>query len=734
VTARRSVLSGVLAAAAIAPALFWLSPALVGRQAPSFRDQGDFFYPLKLYTADRLRRGELPLWNPLSGMGEPWLANLQSGVFYPPSLLFLLSSPALAAGLFLLLHFAIAAWGMRRFLREEAVSEEGALFGAALFCASGLAASLSAYWNHFGSWAYIPGVLALARSGLPTRLSRVGLAVLVGLQAMAGSPELTGATLACALLFSFFTRPTGENQWAEVSPGRSASRLAIAALLGLALSAWALLPMGELLLHSDRRGALPVEDRENGVAGAAAASSALGLTDGGATSYLSSLYFGPLALLAAAAGCAERQRRKLAGLLLLLACTGLLVSAAGPPGSWLRSLPPLDRVRYPSKALSLTAFALAVLAGLGTDGLRFGVARGKRRLVLLVAGAAAALALYAASPLAPAVAWAGAAGIAALLALGLVREARAGATLEALAGLALTVSLALAGRPFFTFVAEAEIRRSPADMAPLTRTVGRVLTPPMQDLARWALASGNFGPEALHRQREALLGYTNLLLQIPTVRTAAALPTRGARSIIQSVDTAAEPALAAGPASARILWTPFRPVRLPSQKIGDFFRVPLAPYRPRLSFVHAFRVEPDPEKAWRQAAGGGIDLTREVYLDREPQERFAGDASKQLLVARLAEDLPERVAADITSNRPGLLVLTDLAYPGWSVLVDGKDAEMRTADGFFRAVPLAAGSHRVVFRYRPLSVAFGAAVSLTAAAILLLRLWLGRRDDARSLL
>ena len=97
----RRRLAGLLAAAAIAPPLFWLGPALLRRLAPSYRDQGDFFYPLKLYTADRLRAGEIPLWNPLSGAGEPWLANGQAGVFYPPNFLFLIPSPAIAGILFL---------------------------------------------------------------------------------------------------------------------------------------------------------------------------------------------------------------------------------------------------------------------------------------------------------------------------------------------------------------------------------------------------------------------------------------------------------------------------------------------------------------------------------------------------------------------------------------------------------------------------------------------------------
>jgi uncharacterized membrane protein YfhO len=102
-------------------------------------------------------------------------------------------------------------------------------------------------------------------------------------------------------------------------------------------------------------------------------------------------------------------------------------------------------------------------------------------------------------------------------------------------------------------------------------------------------------------------------------------------------------------------------------------------------------------------------------------------------VARLAEDRPEKVVADVTSNEAGLLVLTDLAYPGWSAESGGRKVEILDADGFFRAVALPAGSHRVVFRYRPISVYVGAGLSLAAAVFLLASLFSGGRSVAPSL-
>jgi hypothetical protein len=711
----RRRLAGVLAAAALVPPLFWLGPALARRLAPSFRDQGDFFYPLKLYTADRLRSGEIPLWNPLSGAGEPWLANGQAGVFYPPTLFFLLPSPAAAAILFLLVHFAIAAWGMRRFLAQEGTSESAALFGSAVFAASGFAASLSTFWNHFGAWAYLPGIAAVARSGVKSRGALLGLSLLFGLQAMAGSPEISGLTLVIALALSLLPRRHPEKPWLD-SRAKSFRRAAGGIFLGLALAAWVVVPMGELAIHSDRRGPLPVAEREPGAIPIPALAAAFLRPPSAVRTYwLPSLFVGPLALAVAAAAFFERERRALAILFAAIAVGGVLVAAAGPPGSWLRAIPPLDRMRYPEKGLAASVFALAALGGLGLDTLRFRA--GSRILrVAFPAFAAALLLLTLAAPSSPELRASVAIGFfpAVALALGAGRREAAGGFLAGLAALALLASYGIANRPLFTFASEAEIRRRPATLDAVDNLAGRVLTPSPQALLPWVVRDASFDAAALERQREALAGYTNLLFGVATVRTSAALPTAGARAIMDSTDASADLVRAAGPVSARILWSPFRPGSLPSRKVGDFFRAPLAPYRPRLSFVRSYRVEADALRAWHQAAAGEVDVAREVLLDRDPSPRPLVGHRPPILVARLAEDQPERVVAQITTNSAGLLVVTDLFYPGWFAEEGGRRLEILRADGLFRAVALPAGSHRVTFRYRPLSFLIGAGISILA--------------------
>jgi uncharacterized membrane protein YfhO len=65
-------------------------------------------------------------------------------------------------------------------------------------------------------------------------------------------------------------------------------------------------------------------------------------------------------------------------------------------------------------------------------------------------------------------------------------------------------------------------------------------------------------------------------------------------------------------------------------------------------------------------------------------------------------------------------VLDDFYHRGWTARVDGEPAHVYIANALFRAVAIEAGTHVVEFRFEPLSLLIGAAisvVSLFAAAI-----------------
>ena len=74
------------------------------------------------------------------------------------------------------------------------------------------------------------------------------------------------------------------------------------------------------------------------------------------------------------------------------------------------------------------------------------------------------------------------------------------------------------------------------------------------------------------------------------------------------------------------------------------------------------------------------------------------------------------VVIEVDSDRPGIVVLHDLYYPGWVARVDGVVSPLLRANVLFRGVEVAAGRHVVEFTFEPLSPG-----NLAAAAAGLLR-------------
>jgi hypothetical protein len=78
---------------------------------------------------------------------------------------------------------------------------------------------------------------------------------------------------------------------------------------------------------------------------------------------------------------------------------------------------------------------------------------------------------------------------------------------------------------------------------------------------------------------------------------------------------------------------------------------------------------------------------------------------------------PDRI--EIQAEGPGLLVLSEISYPGWQVRVDGQRQPLQTSATILRSVRLEPGSHQVVFVFRPLGVYTGLLLSVLGSAIIL---------------
>ena len=70
-----------------------------------------------------------------------------------------------------------------------------------------------------------------------------------------------------------------------------------------------------------------------------------------------------------------------------------------------------------------------------------------------------------------------------------------------------------------------------------------------------------------------------------------------------------------------------------------------------------------------------------------------------------------RLYLSVDAKEDSLLVLNDTYFSGWKVYVDGHEEKIYRADYAFRAVPIDAGAHQVLFVYDPLSFKLGAVMT-----------------------
>ncbi len=150
---------------------------------------------------------------------------------------------------------------------------------------------------------------------------------------------------------------------------------------------------------------------------------------------------------------------------------------------------------------------------------------------------------------------------------------------------------------------------------------------------------------------------------------------------------------------------------------------------PRAFVVHSARAISDDVETLRILRDPAFDPRAEVLLaategalpEAHNQDAAASATNATLESADQVDLLVYdtcRVVLKVRTAVDGYLVLTDSWYPGWRVLVDGKNSPILRADLIFRAVYLPAGEHTVEFIYNPRSFTIGLGIS--AAALLLL--------------
>jgi hypothetical protein len=132
---------------------------------------------------------------------------------------------------------------------------------------------------------------------------------------------------------------------------------------------------------------------------------------------------------------------------------------------------------------------------------------------------------------------------------------------------------------------------------------------------------------------------------------------------------------------------------------------------PRAWVVHRTDTEPSDDAAFQRVDKPGIDL-HNIAIVEKPLPR-ALDAPTTEDSVRFRSYEPDTMSIDVKTDGAGLLVLSEIYYPGWKATVNGKNAEIHKVDGALRGVVVPSGTSRVVMDYVPASFYAGVTLSLT---------------------
>jgi hypothetical protein len=248
---RRLVQVSWLGIGAVALLCFW--PLLLGRHF-LYADLGNFHLPLRIFYAEGLASGAVPLWLPNLFCGYFLHGEGQVGMFHPIHLLLYRALPlGPAFALECTLAFPFALLGMTLFLRRFALPAAAALGGGVAFGFSTFLLVRYTHVNVVAVLAHMPWLLLLVDIALRTRHPRVfrnccvGLSLLVASQILVGYP---GAFVFSSLYVGLFALPLW---WRRRDPLRLAGLL-VAGGAGLLIGAVQGLPTLESFGESMRAG------------------------------------------------------------------------------------------------------------------------------------------------------------------------------------------------------------------------------------------------------------------------------------------------------------------------------------------------------------------------------------------------------------------------------------------------------------------------------------------------
>lgn len=125
------------------------------------------------------------------------------------------------------------------------------------------------------------------------------------------------------------------------------------------------------------------------------------------------------------------------------------------------------------------------------------------------------------------------------------------------------------------------------------------------------------------------------------------------------------------------------------------------------------------------AGVGQVDLRHEAVADKRFENVLgASSAQDSTSVVTLLSYEPNRLTYEVDSRKGGVVVFSEVYYPGWTATIDGREVELGRVNYILRALRVEGGKHKVELSFFPRSITTTETIAYCSYGLLILILLL----------
>ncbi len=654
----------------------------------------------------------LPLWNPYNHCGAPLLANLQTQLFYPLSIIFYLTKNfVIGYKIFLILHFILSAVFMYILLQTRKLNMVACIVGSIVWSCNGFILSRVEFLSVFSTVVWLPLLVYLIENfSLEFKIKNIiFLSLTIAIQFLAGHAQMWFYSILFVFLYSIFLS-YNRKSWVAVC------MLAFSIIGGIIISAIQFLPTIEFFYHSTRVGGNKILSSQFGLDVSEATLLSLNFKDlvnffypyswqfNIKDFYLKSsveltnywaytFYLGFTGMILGILGIYSLKSLK-EKLFLIFSAVIFTLYALGKNFVLffiIYEYIPIFRIfRYPSTGIYIPVFVLSFASGWGSE---FFLSKIKRiffklnfeEIITVILPLVVFLELYLYSN---------------------------------------KISLLLPEKILFHIgdntkflLSDKEIKNYRFALTPLTQLIGQ-------------RTSGKTLFEAFANYYDKLFGNTNLNYNIANFRGQDVELKDYYKFInfVYSRKTIDEAIPFFSIANVKYLlsikkYPESRYVSLVSDREIKIYKNLYV--LPRVYFVTKYIIEKDVDKTLGLMEKLGFKMLDTVILhnfDNYSNITLQHTAKTRYRISEL-DISTNRISFKFNNTTEGFLVVSQNCYPGWKCFVDGKQKKIFKSNIFMMSVLIPSGEHNVEFIYDPISFKLGCAITLVSILFILLYLF-----------